>query len=130
MTNQDPQSLASKQGYIGEDLAEVWLIDNGFSIDDRGVKLNGVEADFMVQKDDDGWFVTVKASWRGKRPGLIRTDTLRKAIAEAWLVKTQYALKVLVLTSHVPTKGVAHQALRVALREELFDRVEVLTNGR
>ena len=62
-----------------------------------------------------GWFrcngviywAEFKGSWQGKIPGLRRTDTVKKALANAFLVATapdEYP-PVIILTSHLPVAG-------------------------
>lgn len=70
--------------------------DIGIEIDAQGVTSTGVPL----------WF-EFKGSWFGRRPGLIRTDTVKKALADALLVylADQPYPAVVILTSHLPDPG-------------------------
>ena len=68
----------------------------GIEIDARMVSVNGVI-----------YWAEFKGSWQGKIPGLRRTDTVKKALANAFLVATapdEYP-PVIILTSHLPVAG-------------------------
>ena len=109
-------------------MAEIWLNDHEWTIRDRQVKMLGFEADYLAEDPNgEGYVVSVKWSVRGNRQGLKRTDTLRKAIAEAWLCKETYSLKFMVLTNHIPEDGVGRDAYQIALSSGLFDRVELIS---
>jgi len=64
------------------------------------------------------------------RPGMIRTDTVKKAISNAAQVKYGLSKDVLfiVVTSHKPTKGNAKCMIDLALNSGLFDMVVDVTN--
>jgi hypothetical protein len=61
------------------------------------------------------WF-EYKGSVQGSRPGLMRTDTLKKAIANgALLARRSQHPPYVVLTSHLPTAGAGLAMLHTAL---------------
>ena len=65
-----------------------------------------IDAEVVAQSGATYW-AEFKGSWQGKRPGLQRTDTVKKALANAFLVSTaptQYP-PVIILTSHLPVSG-------------------------
>ena len=68
-----------------------------------------------------------KGSWQGCRPSLMRTDTVKKAIANAVLLSTsQYAdlfPPLLVMCSHKPIKGDAFLMLDAGLNAGLLSAV-------
>lgn len=69
-----------------------------------------------------------KGSLQGKRPGLMRTDTLKKAICNGWLlsVSPDYSHRfppLFVMTSHKPQRGDGCKMLNIALREGIFAQV-------
>jgi hypothetical protein len=69
------------------------------------------------------WF-EYKGSVQGPRPGLLRTDTLKKAIANGALLKgTAEAPPFVVLTSHVPTGGSGLAMLQTAIGLGYIDEV-------
>ena len=124
------QAIATKQGYLVEDIADIRFGDAGFEIADKRVQLESVEIDrIYTNKHGISFFTTIKGSFRGDRPGCIRTDTLKKAIAEALFIKLEGWGPVLLATSHVPQKGRGAKMLEIIDREILFGVVD-LFNGR
>ena len=71
-------------------------------------------------------WVECKGSWEGDRPGLIRTDTTKKAIANAVLLSTlPGARPYWLVASHLPRVGSAGEVW-LSRTTHLFARVEVL----
>jgi hypothetical protein len=69
------------------------------------------------------WF-EYKGSVQGSRPGLLRTDTLKKAVANgALLQRLVERPRYVVLTSHVPASGSGLAMLETALELQYFDDV-------
>ncbi len=64
------------------------------------------------------------------RPGMVRTDTVKKAISNAAQVKYGLSTDILfiVITSHKPTSGNAKCMIDLALKSKLFDMVVDVTN--
>lgn len=106
-----------------------------FALESTGFTLNGplILSSIGVEIDEEStspngnpiWF-EFKGSLAGTRPGLMRTDTLKKAIANAALTKTlnqQSRAPFVVLTSHVPTKGAGLAMLTTALQSGIVDEV-------
>jgi hypothetical protein len=114
----DFQSLAGQQGRQFSEQCDVVLASEGFQLEGSHRLLEvGVEID-RVARTAAGrviWF-EYKGSFRGRTPGLLRTDTVKKAIANGALLN---ALPdhppYVVLTSHVPVRGAAHAMLETAL---------------
>ncbi|HVF12156.1 MAG TPA: hypothetical protein VNA87_03630 [Actinomycetota bacterium] len=101
----DFQRRASTQGRQFEEICRTVLTAAGFDCRDkkRIVDLQ-IEVDIPAVSSTgiEYWF-NCKGSWFGDRPGLRRTDTLKKAIAEAYVAR--YAgdfPSVVLLTSHLP----------------------------
>lgn len=123
------QSLASKQGKIGEDLAWIMLQDAGF-YNLRKEQLDIVEIDIVAtNKHDIDFFFTVKASWRGDRQGLKRTDTLKKAVSDALMIYLATERPTTIITSHKPTHGRGKVVLERVPKFIVFD-VIVLNDDR
>ena len=81
------------------------LRDIGIEIDEVTTSKRGVEV----------WF-EYKGSFQGQRPGLLRTDTVKKAVANGALLAAMepHPLYV-VLTSHMPVGGSAAKMVEAAL---------------
>lgn len=113
------QAAASHQGRQFAEQCDVVLREHAFEL--RGslrIPEIGVEIDRVgiSRRGQHVWF-EYKGSVRGQRPGLRRTDTLKKAIANGallpGLVESQ---PYVVLTSHLPERGSGRAMLEVALR--------------
>jgi hypothetical protein len=82
-----------------------------FAVHELGIE---VDREAISPKGTLVWF-EYKGSIRGSRPGLLRTDTLKKAIANGALVASlENAPPFVVLASHVPTDGAGAAMLRRA----------------
>ncbi|HVR78412.1 MAG TPA: hypothetical protein VMS99_08475 [Acidimicrobiia bacterium] len=114
----DFQAEAGRQGRQFAKQCDDALKNVGFELQ-GGVRLPqvGVELDqvAIAPSSQELWF-EYKGSLRGSRPGLLRTDTTKKAIANGVLLKTlAEAQPFVVLTSHLPEKGFALAMLNTAL---------------
>jgi hypothetical protein len=120
------QSLAGRQGRQFSDQCDLVLESEGFALEGR-VQLRdlGVEID-RVARTREGrviWF-EFKGSFRGSTPGMRRTDTMKKAIANgALLAAIPDHPPYVVLTSHVPDRGSALAMLDTASRLGYFTDV-------
>lgn len=112
------QSASGVQGRQFAEQCAVLLAGLGFEVGPRLVLAEvGVEIDCVARspRGAEIWF-EYKGSVQGRRPGLMRTDTLKKAIANGALLAAlgdhpQYV----VLTSHLPEGGAGLAMLRAAL---------------
>ncbi len=115
----DFQASAGIQGRQFAEQCDQLLHHYGFEVQGRELVRNvGVEID-CVAKSPLGnlvWF-EYKGSVQGSRPGLLRTDTLKKAIANGALLAGETDRRpYVVLTSHLPTTGSGAAMLAAALR--------------
>jgi len=120
------QADASEQGRQFSEQCDFLLRSKGFSLESRVVLTDvGVEID-RAARSRRGllvWF-EYKGSLRGARPGLRRTDTLKKAIANGALVRGLAAHPpFIVLTSHLPIQGSGMAMLDMANRLGYFHDV-------
>jgi hypothetical protein len=111
------QAAAGAQGRQFADQCDLLLKHSGFQLGDRLLLEDlGVEIDRQAVAPSGHaiWF-EYKGSVQGLRPGLRRTDTLKKAIANGALLRCldQHPPYV-VLTSHLPTSGSALAMLAAA----------------
>ncbi len=123
----DFQSAASKQGLQFAAQCDFLLESSGFKLEDGPLVLEdiGVEIDRVAVSrfGTTVWF-EYKGSVQGKRPGLIRTDTLKKAIANGALVRSiPDHPPLVVLTSHLPSAGAGLAMLTTARRLGYLDDV-------
>ena len=127
------QAASRRQGLWFEELCRAILIDCGFTIDGEHVDFTdaGVEVDLIAtNRHAISFYITCKGSYRGRRPGVQRTDTLKKAIAEAQALHAQGWGPILLLTSHLPNTHSGRALLASVDPEVLFDAIDPLHNAR
>lgn len=114
----DFQAEAGRQGRQFADQANSaltsvdFVLQGGLRLDQIGVEIDQVA---LAPSGRELWF-EYKGSVRGRTPGLMRTDTTKKAIANAALVRTlPDARPFVVVTSHLPEKGYSLAMLESAL---------------
>jgi len=127
-----PRSFQASAGIQGRQFAEqcdTLLSHFGFELKGRRVLTEvGVEIDQEAVSPGGTtvWF-EYKGSIQGKRPGLIRTDTLKKAIANGALLRSlPDPAPYVVVTSHLPEAGSGAAMLDAALRLRYFADVVCL----
>jgi len=111
------QRAAGEQGRQFAEQCDLLLEQSGFRLGGR-VRLRdlGVEIDREAVSPSGRtvWF-EYKGSVQGTRPGLLRTDTVKKAVANgALLAALPEHPPFILLTSHVPTRGGALAMLSTA----------------
>ena len=128
------QARATQEGKKAHDLARRVLEQCGFEIvvDKPKVKGAGVQFDFLVASSEGRrWYVDVSGAFTTVRPGLMRTDTLWKALGRIHVVKQlhddgQDRVEVMMLTSNLPKAGSeGDTALRAAGPSSVFDAIEM-----
>jgi hypothetical protein len=119
----DFQSSAGLQGRQFAEQCDTLLRISGFTLDDRMLLRDvGVEVDRVATSPSGNpvWF-EYKGSVQGTRPGLLRTDTLKKAVANgALLLGREVRHPYVILTSHVPTSGAGAAMMQTALQLGYF----------
>jgi hypothetical protein len=100
------QQLASAQGAAFDAMCRAALADHDPSRAFLVAEI-GIEVDCAV---GDTW-IEFKGSVRGDYPGLRRTDTTKKAIANAALASTVHDGAFVVMTSHLPAAGSAGERM-------------------
>ena len=112
------QAAAGIQGRQFAEQCDTLLTHLGFVLQGRRVLTEvGVEIDQEAVSPTGAavWF-EYKGSIQGHRPGLRRTDTLKKAIANGALLRAvPDAAPYVVITSHLPEAGSGAAMLRNAL---------------
>jgi len=96
------------------------------------VKDVGCEVDFAYDFRGIQVYVEAKGGLQGegKRPGAKRTDNVKKAIANAALIKSRYPeTKYIVYFSDLPKHGSSsHKMLKTAVRAGFIDSVRYIIN--
>jgi hypothetical protein len=123
----DFQAAASRQGEQFAAQCDLLLEASGFTLREGPLVVRevGVEIDRVAVSPGGTtvWF-EYKGSLQGKRPGLMRTDTLKKAIANgALLSAVPDRPPLVVLTSHLPEGGSGLAMLTTAKRLGYLDDV-------
>lgn len=120
------QSLSSKQGKEGEDMAAERLKKFGFTSIKRNGVLPGVEVNITAtNKRGVRMYFAVAASWRGKVPGLKRTDTFKKAVCDCLMVYLNTGTPGIVIASHKPDPGRGQDILKTVPRNILLDVIDL-----
>lgn len=101
-----------QQGQQFDSQCRLVLKSLGFHVGEKPFRVPDVGIEIDAEgRGPDGcvyWF-EFKGSWIGTRPGLRRSDTVKKALASAYLLHHAQTVfpPLVVLTSHVPTPGSA-----------------------
>lgn len=119
------QAKASLQGRLVHQAAWDVLCGAGFELVAEHYELSslGVEVNLVVRdKLGEKWFCEVTGAYEGRRPGLLRTDTVRKIVGSAQLLARWRFTPFLILTTHLPKPG-SHgdRMLRATGPEAIFD---------
>lgn len=109
------QSASGLQGKRFDEQCRWLLADAGWIVNDRPMIVPdcGVEIDCVASGPDTGdvW-IEFKGSWRGPRPGLLRTDTVKKAIVTGFLLSAAgYTVPYVVMASHLPAANSHGEAM-------------------
>ena len=127
------QSLSGTQGRQFADQCNTLLGGLGYRLEGRLLLVDvGVEIDQQAISPAGRrvWF-EYKGSIQGPRPGLRRTDTLKKAVANGALLRGHEEPGVyVVLTSHLPEAGSGRAMLDTAVRLRYFDDVICIYDPR
>ena len=82
----------------------------------------------LVAEDQKGrrWFFDVSGAYSGQRPGLVRTDTLWKALGRVLVLKRAYTDPLILLTTDLPQQGSAgYRALHAVGCHIVFDAIRM-----
>jgi len=107
-------------------------------LDTRGYVLNatnfkleklGIEVDVVATQDDSIEFIEAKGGrpGKGKRPGALRTDNVKKAVCNGALLKSMYDLRYIIYFSSKPKLGSSSDVMiQSALSAGFVDEVRYL----
>ncbi len=133
MDDEDFQRAANVQGAEFETLANSFLESIGFEL--RGPKVIheiGCEIDQVVlAPNGQEVYFEHKGSWRGKRPGMRRTDTVKKGLLTGFLLKSVgIEIPFCIMTSHMPDSGRALRMIDVALKDGALSSITIANTDK
>lgn len=134
------QARATQQGRVAQEIARQVLEDAGFTVVKKGYRPRGLGVQFNFLVDDEAgaqWYVDVTGAFTTTRGGLLRTDSLWKALGRALVLREELERqgldgppRLLLLTSHLPKKGSeGDKALHAAGTSSFWDAIEMLSES-
>lgn len=133
MTLSDRQAAASRQGAEFEAAVELILKVEGWQIEHHRWRHPEVEVEIdyvAIAPDGQRWWIECKGSWEARSNGLERTDTLKKAIGSAAILRIlDDRCPYMVVTSHLPRIGSSGDRWLALALDTYFDAVRIVTLG-
>jgi site-specific DNA-methyltransferase (adenine-specific) len=130
----DFQARASKEGKAAQALAEDVLLRTGFQITHKNSRLRGLGVTVnFIAVDGDGvpWYFDVSGAFTTTRGGLLRTDTVWKALGRANVLINHDKTPIVLLTSNLPRpRSEGDVALRAVGPGVVFDAIEMLADDQ
>lgn len=110
------QSRGVIQGKQFDDLCRTVLDGLGFKVSPKPFTVSSLGCEFdaeLTSSSGAKYWCEFKGSWHGPRPGLLRTDTVKKALCDVLLahVDDEDHPPVLILTSHLPASGLSGEVM-------------------
>jgi site-specific DNA-methyltransferase (adenine-specific) len=128
----DFQARASREGKVPQAIAEDLLREAGFTITHKNSRLRGLGVTVnFIAVDGDGvpWYFDVSGAFTTTRGGLLRTDTLFKALGRANVLINHDKTPIVFLTSNLPKpRSEGDMALRAVGPGVVFDAIEMLAD--
>lgn len=122
----DFQASSTWQGQQFDKTCRFLLAQAGAKVSDRPFTVEGlgVEIDAEVIAGSTTLWVEFKGSYQGYRPGLMRTDSVKKGVLTGALLKDGDYPPYIMLTSHLPVIGSSgDKMLAAALRLDYIAEV-------
>jgi hypothetical protein len=133
MTGSGFQSRATAEGRTAQGIAESVVAGAGFEVRERNQVHHATGATVnLVAADGTGalWYFDIAGSFTSPRAGLLRTDTVWKALGRASALASADVRPLVFLTTNLPEAGsVGDRALRSVAGRTYFDAIEMLTVG-
>lgn len=128
--NDDFQARASREGKAAQDIAHTRLVRARFQhiLKNPKVPGTGVRMNFTAEDADaNTWYFDVSGAFTTTRGGLLRTDTVWKALGRANVLRMkEVSGRIVFITSHLPKRGSeGYQALKAAGPGAFFDAIEM-----
>lgn len=122
------QARASIEGRAAQDLAARVITGCGFTIVQRNqVRADlGVTVNFVTRsRSGEEWFFDVSGAFQSERAGLIRTDTVWKALGRCSVLTANDVAPIVLLTTNLPQPGSrGDRALRSMKTRSFYDVIE------
>ncbi|HTY23012.1 MAG TPA: hypothetical protein VMC85_07770 [Desulfomonilaceae bacterium] len=117
------QSRATKIGDVFSRYCELTLQSIGFILQGKlKIQKLGIEIDQVVRnRAGTLLYFEFKGSSKPPRPGLQRTDTVKKALLNAFLLDKLDIGPYIIITSHKPKEGSASEKMIEAAKAVVFD---------
>jgi hypothetical protein len=130
VTLTDFQSRATAEGRTAQAIAESVVVGAGFTVQARndvhaaaGATINLIATDAAGSQ----WFFDITGSFTSPRAGLLRTDTVWKALGRASTLSAAGVRPIVFLTTNLPERGsVGDRALHSVAGSTFFDAIEML----
>ncbi len=127
-------SVAVRQGRKAEDLAVLVLEESGFTVIDQNSKVaNGVSVDIVASAPDGSvWHFDVTGAFTNEPGGLRRIETMWTSLGKAAVMSTaaqEHEIRLILLTTDLPSTGPGRKALRAARGNVILDAVEMLSES-
>ncbi len=131
---EDFQARASREGKVAQAIAEDLLNESGFRITHKNSRLRGlgVTVNFVaIDADGKPWYFDVSGAFTTTRGGLLRTDTLWRALGRANVLFNNQRTPIVFLTSNLPRpRSEGDVALRAVGPSVIFDAIEMLSDDQ
>ena len=126
------QTRATAEGRAVQAIAEGVLFRAGFKITSRNHKLAslGLTVGFVAEdKTGKEWYFDLSGSFTTTRGGLLRTETMWKALGRTHVLASNKIEPVVMLTTYLPPAGGdGDRALRAVGPGGFFDAIEMLSD--
>ncbi|HTL84330.1 MAG TPA: DNA methyltransferase [Acidimicrobiia bacterium] len=126
------QARATREGKAAQALAEEMLAEAGFTIVAKNsrVRGTGVTINFIATDADDcEWYFDVSGAFTSTRGGLLRTDTVWKALGRAHALAHAGKERIVFLSSHLPRKGSEGDIALSNATDIVYDVIEMRSDA-
>jgi DNA modification methylase len=129
----DLHPRAAQDGKSAQKLAEEVLVRAGFAIEQRNrrIQKTGVTVDFVAcDADGSPWFFVVSGPFTSHHGGLLRADSVWKALGHAHALRGHIPARLVFLTTNMPKRpSEGDTALHAAGPDAFFDVIEMLSDA-
>jgi hypothetical protein len=127
----DFQHRSTEEGRAAQDIAERVVSGAGFVNVQRNTRFQDLGVTVNIRADDSSgetWHFDVSGAFTTSLPGLVRTDTMWKALGRANVLHQGGIERLIILTTNLPRQGsVGDKALRAA-SATFFDAIEMMSD--